>query len=140
MNRRAGVSLPLEVLAEQEAWAADQPLPSCSEIQDAINQVMSTSHETPLEWRQVNGIHDGTLRWEDIQDYARFRQVFGNWMLPGDTLVRQNEILLRIHHALIDAPNRSKVVTDLEDSLLGAAPTFEEYLQVVRSHSSKQVA
>ena len=137
VNRRAGVSLSLEVLVEQEAWAADQPLPTCSEIQEAINRVMSAPRTTPDEWKQVNGIHDGTLRWEDIQDYARFRQVFGNWKLPGDTLVRQDEILLRIHHALVDVPNRSKVVTALEDTLLGEAPSFTEYLQAVRSRSSK---
>ena len=49
VNRRAGVSLSLEVLAEQEAWAADQPLPTCSEIQVAINKVMSSPHATPEE-------------------------------------------------------------------------------------------
>ena len=118
VNKRAGVSLSLEVLAEQEAWAADQPLPTCSEIQVAINKVMSSPHATPEEWRQVQGIHDRTLRWEDTQDYARFRQVFGNWNLPGDTLTRHDEILLRIHHALVDVPNRGKVVTALEDTLL----------------------
>ena len=74
----------------------------------------------------MDGIHDGTLRWADIQEYARFRQVFGNWKLPGYTLVRQDEILLRIHHALVDVPNRSKVMTALDDTLLGSAPTFEE--------------
>ena len=74
---------------------------------------------------------------EDIQDYARFRQVFGNWKLPGDTLVRQDEVLLHMHHALVDVPNRSKVVSELEDALLGKTPSFEEYLQAVRSRSSK---
>ena len=137
VNRRAGVSLSLEVLAEQEAWAADQTLPTCAEIQEAINPVMSSPHATPEEWRAVNGIHDGTLRWEDIQDYARFRQVFGNWKLPGDTLVRQDEILLCIHHALVDVPNRNKVVAALEDTLLGPSPSFDKYLLAVRSRSSK---
>ena len=115
------------MLDEPEAWAADQPLPTCSEI----NRVMSAPHTTHDEWRQVNGIHDGTLHREDIQDYARFRQVFGNWKLPGNTLVRQDEILLRIHHALIDVPYRSRVVIALEDLLLGEASSFEEYLQAV---------
>ena len=70
VNRRAGTSLSLEVLAEQEAWEADQPLPTCSAIPDAINGVMEIPHTTPAEWREVQGIHDGTLRWENIQDYV----------------------------------------------------------------------
>ena len=58
VNRRAGVSLSLEVLAEQEAWAAGQTLPTCAEIQEAINTVLSSPHATPEEWRAVNGIHE----------------------------------------------------------------------------------
>ena len=49
-NRRAGSSPSLEVLSEQEAWAADQLLPTCSEIQDDINLLMVT----PMK-RQRNG-------------------------------------------------------------------------------------
>ena len=53
--------------------------------------------------------------------------------LTGDSLVRQDEVLLKIHHAHMAVPNRSKVVEALKDTLLGAPPTFEEYLQAVRS-------
>ena len=42
VNRRAGTSMSLEVLAEQEAWAADQPMPTVAEIQVAINSTMAT--------------------------------------------------------------------------------------------------
>ena len=38
VSRRACTSLTLEVLAEQEAWAADQPMPTAEEIQEAINK------------------------------------------------------------------------------------------------------
>ena len=57
--------------------------------------------------------------------------------LTGDSLVRQDEVLLKIHHAHMAVPNRSKVVEALEDILLGAPPTFKEFLQGVRTRSSK---
>ena len=37
-------------------------------------------------------------------------------------------------------PYRIKVISALEDTLLGAAPIFEEYLQAVRTRSSEQVS
>ena len=81
---------------------------------------METPHTTPAKWRDVQGINDGKLRWEDIQDYVRFRQVFANWQIPGDTLVRQDEILLKIHHALTAVPNSRKVVEALKGTLYWA--------------------
>ena len=133
-NRSAGRSLSLEVLGEQEAWAADQPMPTAEEILEAVNKAMATPHTTPGERREITGINDGSVKWEDIQDYLTFRQVFSRWKLPGGTLVWQGEILLKIHHALMAVPNRSKVVEALEDTLLGAPPSFEEYLRAIGTH------
>ena len=76
VGRRAGTSLSLEVLAEQEAWAADQPMPTVEKIQDAINTTMATPHTTPEEWREMTSVHDGSVKWADIQNYLTFRQVF----------------------------------------------------------------
>ena len=137
VNRRAGTSLSLEVLAEQEAWVADQPIPLTEEIQEAINKTMATPHTTPEEWRKITGIHDASVKWADIQNYITFRQVFSRWKLPGGTLVRLDEILPKIQHALMAVPNRPKVLEALEDTLLGAPPSFEEYLRAIGSRSSK---
>ena len=137
VSRRAGTPVSLEALAKQEAWAADQPMQTVEEIQEAISKTMEIPHTTSEEWREITGIHDGSVKWEDIQNYLTFRQVFSSWKLPGGTLVRRDEILLKIHHALRSVPNRSKVVEALEDTLLGALPSFEEYLRVIGSRSSK---
>ena len=112
-------------------------MPTKEEIQSAINSTMATPHTTPEEWREITGIHDGSVKWADIQNYCTFRQVFAHWKLPGGTLVRQDEILLKIHHALTAVPNREKVAEVLEDTLLGAPPSFEEYLRAIATRSSK---
>ena len=80
--------MSLEVLTEQEAWAADQLMPTAEEIQEAINKTMATPHTTPEEWREITGIHDGSVKWEDIQNCLTFRPVVSSWKLPGGTLVR----------------------------------------------------
>ena len=98
---------------------------------------MATPHTTPEEWREITGIHDGSVKWADIQDYLTFRQVFSRWKLLIGSLVRQDEILLKIHHALTAVPNRPKVLDASEDTLLGAPPTFEEYLRAIGSRSSQ---
>ena len=81
VSRRAGTLLSLEVLAEQEAWAADQPIPTVEEIQEAISKTIATPHTTPEE----------SVKWADIQNYLTFRQVFSHWKMPAGTLVRQDE-------------------------------------------------
>ena len=64
--------------------------------------------------------------------------VFAHWKLSEGTQARQDEILLKIHHALTSVPNRPKVVEALEDTLLGAPPpSFEEYLRAIGSLPSK---
>ena len=134
VSGKAGTSLSLEVLAEQEAWAADQPMLTAEEIMEAINTTMATPHTTPEEWREITSIHDKLVKGKDIEDYLTFRRVLSRWKLPGGTLVRRDQILLKIHHALT---NRSKVVEALEDTLLGANPTIEEYLRAIGSRSNK---
>ena len=77
VSRRAGTSLSLEVLAKQEAWAPDQPMPTTAEeMQEVINTTMSTLHTTSKEWREITDINDESVKWDDIQDYVIFCQVF----------------------------------------------------------------
>ena len=69
-------------------------MPTAEEIQEVINTTMATPQTTPEEWREITAIHDGSVKWGDMQDYLTFRQVFSRWKLPGITLIRHDKILL----------------------------------------------
>ena len=53
----------------------------------------------------ARGIHEGSVRWNDILDYGAFRQLYKDWKLPPSQLVEQDGILMQIHHALTMVKN-----------------------------------
>ena len=57
------------------------------------------------------------------------------WDLPKDRLVPQDEIILKLHHALITVPNRDKVTEELESGLMSTPPSFEALRHNVTHHS-----
>ena len=100
--------------------------PDKAELQRLVTAVLSNPHRTPEELKDLAGIHKDT-RLEDIIPYGPFRALYTKWILPTDRLVRQDEILLKVHYALTVVPYREKVRTGLHESILVAPPSFEAF-------------
>ena len=50
------------------------------------------------------------MDYEALQDYGVFRQAFGpEWGIGGLDLSKREDLLMKIHHAIISLPNRGKV-------------------------------
>ena len=88
---------------------------------------------TPVHLTELNGLHDGALDNEALQDYAIFRQAFGpEWGIGGSDLTKREDLLMKIHHAIISVPNRGKVQDAL--ALLGdSPPSYQDFLSAIKS-------
>ena len=79
---------------------------------DTVNTLRQTGKPliTPAHLTELNGLHDGTVDYEALQDYAVFRQAFGpECGIGGSDLTKRKDLLMTIHHAIISVPNRGKV-------------------------------
>ena len=55
---------------------------------------------------ELQGLHDGTVDYDALQDYVVFRQAFGpEWGVGKFDLTKREDVLIKIHHAIISVPN-----------------------------------
>ena len=118
-------SISLEEIVARVNWAANQPLPEKAELQQMVLDILENPHDMPPEQKALSGIHRGDVGYEGIQEYLPFREMYEPWNLPKDRLVPQDEIQLKLHHALITVPKRDKVTEELENGLMTSPPSFE---------------
>ena len=67
---RPGVSL--EQLVEADPRFLDAPPPSCAEILEILSSKLEKPFVRPVRLTELNGIHDGAVDFEALQDYAIF--------------------------------------------------------------------
>ena len=84
---------------------ADQPLPEKAELQKLVSDILENPYHMPPEQKALPGIHRGDVSYDGMQEYLPFREMYEPWDLPKDHLVPQDEMLLKLHHALITVPN-----------------------------------
>ena len=122
-------SRSMEELAADDPRFVDMDPPTCAELLELLQTQVSAPFETPPELRDRHGLHDGTITFEDIvSDYPLFRKTFSSadWNIPTDTLVPEDEILFKIHHAISHVPNRGKVTADL-NPLVSVPPSYDDF-------------
>ena len=119
-------SAPLEEIVARQHWAEGQAPPQKAELQRLVTTLLTNPHETPEELKDLEGIHN-SIRLDDILPYAPFRALYTKWILPKDRLVKQDEILLRVHYALTVVPNRDKIKAELSESILASPPSYESF-------------
>jgi hypothetical protein len=98
-------SISLEEIVARETWAESQAPPEKAELQRLVTELLEQPHRMPEEQSMARGIHEGSVRWNDILDYGAFRQLYKDWKLPPSQLVEQDGILMQIHHALTMVKN-----------------------------------
>ena len=79
----------------------------------------------PEELRTQPGMHTGYTSLANVMEYGPFRQLYPGWKLPPICLVKKDEKLLKVHHALTQVPNHDKVAKELENGLLHTPPSYE---------------
>jgi len=126
------ISLEEMVLGNPEA--IDLPPPSVAEIQAILTSITKQPFLTPDHFRDRTGLHDGTLRWEDVQDYKAFREHYRDWGIPMADNSPDEEVLFKIHQAIINVPNRPKVQEELR-MLSSNPPSFQAFSEAIRSKS-----
>ena len=90
----------------------------------------------PLHLAELQGLHDGTVDYEALQDYAVFRQSFGpEWGIGGSDLTKREHLLMKIHHAIVSVPNTGKV-QDALASLGECPPPYPDFLNAIKSSPS----
>ena len=90
----------------------------------------------PVHLTELNGLHDGTVDFEALQDYDVFRKAFGpEWGIGGSDLTKREELLMKIHHVIISVPNRGEV----QDALAThgySPPSYTDFLNAIKSSPS----
>ena len=100
----------LERLVEANPRFLDAPLPLCAEILAILSSKWEKPFITPVHLTELNIIHDGTVDYEALRDYAIFRQAFGpEWGIGGSDLTKREDLMMKIHHMIIRLLNRGKV-------------------------------
>ena len=92
-------------------------------------------HRMPEALRAQPDIHTGYTSLADVMECRPFRKLYADWKLPSGRLVKQDEILLKVQHALTQVPNRDQVTEELENGLLQTTPSYEVFVHSIGHRS-----
>ena len=130
------LEVSLEQLVEAGPRFLDAPPLSCAEILSILSAKLEKPFITPVHLTELYGLHDGTVNYEALQDYAIFCQAFGpEWGMGGSDLTEREDLLMKIHHAIISVPNRGKV-QDVLATLGNSPPSYTDFLNAIKSSPS----
>ena len=96
--------------------------PEQAELQKLVTENFEQIHCMHEELRAQPGIHTGDTSLADVMEYGPFRPLYPDWKLLSSHLVKQDEILLKVQHALTQVPNRDQVTKELENCILQTPP------------------
>ena len=87
LRTRYRPAVSLEQLIEADPRFLSSPPPTCAEILTILSSKLGKLFITPEHLTELHGLHDGTVDYEALQDYAVFRQSFGpEWGIGGSDL------------------------------------------------------
>ena len=111
----------------------DYRIPVTRQVPVPLTAKLEKPFITPEHLSELSGVHDGAVDYEALQDYGVFRQAFGTeWGIGGSDLSKREDLLMKIHHAIVSVPNRGKV-QDALTSLGDSPPSYQDFLSAIKS-------